>query len=315
MIRATLLLAVMCTVAPLGALAASLSLPAGATLRAEQVVPAGSYAMPVGPWTDATGIDTIDARGSITRQAWRIGGTAMTSYELLLDLRGQLVDEGYQIRFECSTAGCGGFDFRFGTEVIGEPEMHVDLGDFHFLAASKPGDVPDHVSLMVSRSPSAGFVQVVQVGARATTDVEVMTTTKAEPGSALPSAVLTEIGPAMEEIGRYVLADLVFGTGSAELGPGSFTSLEELSDYLRQNPSKRVALVGHTDSEGSLAGNISLSKRRAESVMTRLIEDFGVEPAQLEAEGIGYLAPIASNQTDEGRTRNRRVEAILVSTE
>jgi len=94
-----------------------------------------------------------------------------------------------------------------------------------------------------------------------------------------------------------------------------FTSLTELADYLKANPEKRVALVGHTDAEGSLAGNISLSKRRAASVMDRLINDLGVNPGQLEAEGIGYLAPIASNQTDDGRTRNRRVEAILVSTE
>lgn len=315
MIRTLSFLAVLVTVAPAGALAASLSLPASAELRLEQVEPAGSYAMPVGPWRDGAGIETAAASGSVTWQAWRIGGLAVTSYELLLDLRRQLTETGYDIRFECSTTSCGGFDFRFGTEIIGEPEMHVDLGDFHYLAATRAGEAPDHVSLVVSRSPSAGFVQIVHVGEASARPIEAMTTTKAEPGTALPAALLTEIGPAMETIGRYVLADLVFNTGSAELGPGSFTSLSALARYLEANPSRRVALVGHTDAEGSLAGNVSLSKRRAQSVMSRLVSDFGVDPAQLEAEGVGYLAPIASNQTDEGRTRNRRVEAILVSTE
>lgn len=315
MIQFARLLAVIVAALPLGAGAAELSLPASAELRAESVEPAGRYALPVAPWREDVGVQTERVSGSVTRQAWRIGGTGLTSFEILLDLRRQIVKEGYDIRFECSTQTCGGFDFRYGIEVIGAPEMHVDLGDFHFLAASRPGDIPDHVSLLVSRSPSAGFVQIVQVGALAARPAEPLASTKAEPGAALPAQLASEIGPAMEDIGRFVLADLVFDTGSAELGPGSFTSLQDLADYLNDNPRKRVALVGHTDAAGSLAGNISLSKRRAASVMTRLIEDFGVDQGQLEAEGVGYLAPIASNQTGDGRTMNRRVEAILVSTE
>ena len=177
--------------------------------------------------------------------------------------------------------------------------------------------MPEAVSLLVSRSASAGFVQLIQVGASdtASAPVEPMTSSKAETGAALPALLADDIGTAMESVGRFILADLVFATGSSDLGPGSFTSLTDLAGYLEAHPEKRVALVGHTDAEGSLAGNVSLSKRRAASVKDRLVNDFGVNPAQLEAEGIGYLAPIASNQTDDGRTRNRRVEAILVSTE
>jgi OmpA-OmpF porin, OOP family len=317
MTRLALFLAAAMVAAPLAAAAATISLPAGAILRTESVEPAGTYALPTGPWTEASGVPARARSGKITRQAWRIGGTALSSYQILLNLRLQLTDQGYDIVFECGTEACGGFDFRYGTEVIGEPDMHVNLGDYDFLSASKPGAVPDDVSLLVSRSASAAFVQVVQVGEAAVQAVEAepMTSTKAEPGVALPAGLATEIGPAMEGPGRFVLADLVFATGSSELGPGTFTSLTELADYLKANPTKRVALVGHTDAQGSLAGNISLSKRRAASVMDRLIKDFAVPPAQLEAEGIGYLAPLASNQTEEGRNRNRRVEAILVSTE
>lgn len=317
MSRSALLLAAVLAVAPLAASAATVSLPSGTTLQAETVEPAGGYRMPTGPWAEATGVPAEAVSGKVTRQAWRIGGTGLSSYQLLLTLRTQLADQGYEIRFECTTQDCGGYDFRYGTEVLGEPDMHVNLGDFNFLSAVKPGPEPDVVTLLVSRSASAAFVQVVQVGEAATPDVEVepMTSTKAEPDVALPAVVEEDIGPVMESIGRFILADLVFATGSADLGPGEYTSLTELADYLKANPTKRVALVGHTDAQGSLEGNISLSKRRAASVMDRLINDFGVPAAQLEADGIGYLAPIASNQTDEGRNRNRRVEAILVSTE
>ena len=312
-----LILAALAAGAPLAARAADLSLPSGAALSRETVDPAGVYAMPVGPWRESAGIETRNVEGHVTRQAWRLGGTGLSSFEIFTTLREQLVDDGYSVAFDCEQSACGGFDFRYGTEVIGEPEMHVDLGDYYYLSATRPGNAPDVVSLLVSRSASAGFVQLIQVGAAETAPVVVapMASTKAEPDSAMPSVAPGDIGTAMETIGRFVLADLVFATGSSELGPGSFTSLTELAGYLKAHPGKRVALVGHTDAEGSLAGNISLSKRRAASVVDRLVNDMGVKPGQLEAEGIGYLAPIASNQTDDGRRVNRRVEAILVSTE
>ncbi len=303
-------------IVPVAASAAEVRLPDGASLTVETVELESVYAMPIGAWHEDSAVPTAAMEGRVTRQAWRIGGTGMSSYQILLNLRQQILEAGYDIVFECEDNACGGFDFRFGTDVIGEPDMHVDLGDFQFLSATMP-DRPEAVSLLVSRSTSAGFVQVIQVGEADVTAAAVAPTasTKAEPGAALPATLAGDIGTAMESVGRFILADLVFATGSSDLGPGSFDSLTELADYLKANPEKRVALVGHTDAEGSLGGNISLSKRRAASVMDRLVRDLGVNAAQLEAEGIGYLAPIASNQTDGGRTQNRRVEAILVSTE
>lgn len=299
-----------------GAARAEVLLPDGATLTSEAVELAGAYAMPIGAWSEASAVPTETVEGRVARRAWRLRGTGMSSYQILVNLRQQLLDAGYEVVFECEDRTCGGFDFRFGTEVINEPEMHVDLGDYRFLSAVKPGTA-EVVTLMVSRSASAGFIQVIEVGE---TDVvpapaPPMASTKAEPGTAMPAVLTEDIGSAMEKVGRFILGDLVFATGSADLGPGDYGSLAELAGYLNSHPEKRVALVGHTDAEGSLGGNISLSKRRAASVKDRLVNDFGVSPGQLEAEGIGYLAPIASNQTDDGRTRNRRVEAILVSTE
>ena len=309
--------AALLAVAAGNAAGAELTLPEGATLAREIVDPSSSYAMPTGPWDEAGGVMATEIAGRVTRQAWRIGGTVLTSFEIMATLRGQLARAGYDILFDCKDETCGGFDFRYGTEVIGEPDMHVDLRDFYFAAAQRPGATTDAVSLMVSRSASAGFVQVIAVGDAEAAPVALAPTasTKAEPGAAMPTAVLDDIGEAMETVGRFVMVDLDFATGSAELGPGDYTSLAELAAYLAEHPEKRVALVGHTDAEGSLAGNISLSKRRAASIADRLATKYGVNRDQLEAEGIGYLAPIASNQTDEGRTLNRRVEAILVSTE
>ena len=80
-------------------------------------------------------------------------------------------------------------------------------------------------------------------------------------------------------------------------------------------PARTVARVGHTDSAGGLDGNIALSKQRAGSVLERLVSDYGVSRLQLEAEGMGYLAPVATNLTEDGRNANRRVEVIITSTQ
>jgi OOP family OmpA-OmpF porin len=74
-------------------------------------------------------------------------------------------------------------------------------------------------------------------------------------------------------------------------------------------------LVGHTDATGGLEINISVSRRRAASVVERLVAAYNVPRAQIAAEGVGYLAPRATNLTDAGRTANRRVEAVLVGAE
>ncbi|MBV7408393.1 OmpA family protein [Maritimibacter sp. DP1N21-5] len=302
--------------------AADVRLPDGAVLRSETVEQSGTYALPIGAH-NGDSLPVVRAAGTIMRQAWRIGGTGQSSYQLLVTLRQQLIDDGYDILFECDQKSCGGFDFRFDTDVIREPEMHVDLGDYQFVSAHMPGDSGEYASLLVSRSASAGFVQVIRVSRN---DLRPGTTVAASMGqAAAPEEPQTQVAPgtappadvgaAMEQVGRFVLSDLRFETGSSALGDGRYDSLASLAGYLKANATKRVALVGHTDAEGSLAANIAVSKRRATSVLERLVTDYGVPASQLEAEGMGYLAPLASNQTEEGRTLNRRVEAILVSTE
>lgn len=293
--------------------AVTLDLPANANLEADVTETPGIYEMPIGPWRE-DGMPILSEEGTLHQQAWRIDGAGLTTAQILLPLRAQLTEAGFDILFECQTEGCGGFDFRFATRVMNAPDMHVDLGDFRYLAAERDNDSgTELVSLLISRSAQAGHVQLTRVGPL--TDTRDMASAT---GAALSSTAATPqegLVAELERTGRAVLSDLTFETGSAQLGSGTFASLETLSDYLAANPERRVALVGHTDSVGALEGNIALSRRRAGSVLERLVSDYAVPRRQLEAEGMGYLAPIASNLTDAGREANRRVEVIMLSTE
>ena len=221
----------------------------------------------------------------------------------------QVVAGVFAVLFECAAERWGVVDFRFAIPVLPEPDMHVDLGDYRFLSARR-GTSPDadYVSLLVSRSSDSAYVQMTRVGPTLSSSAPLVT------AQSDPQRVSGSLGDKLIERGKVVLGDVTFKSGSTELGKGNFASLTELASFLKANRDKTVTLVGHTDADGSLAANIALSRQRAQSVMRYMIADLGCNPAQLSADGIGFLSPVASNLTENGRTQNRRVEALLTST-
>lgn len=289
------------------ALAVDLELPPGARILSQRLSPGDSYALPIGAFAQGT-VPHQMFEGRIDRLTWRIDGGSATTLQLMQPLRAQLQNAGYDVIFECRDADCGGFDFRFATEVVPAPDMHVDIRDFRFVSARR--DPTEAISLLVSRSRNAAYVQLIRTG---TMDENRRQSTPDQPAPAPKDGPETGLIASLTRDGHAVLADLEFQSGAAALGAGPFASLAPLASYLKETPGITVALVGHTDSKGQLSQNIALSKRRAEAVRARLIQDYGVPSGQLQAEGMGYLAPIASNLTQQGRETNRRVEVILVS--
>jgi outer membrane protein OmpA-like peptidoglycan-associated protein len=314
-------LAGLCVWVTLGGAAFGLTLDLPASVAGEESrseVP-GSYELPIAGF-DGKAVPTRRFEGALEQRAYRLEAPGMTTLAVLAPLRDQLQAAGYALVFECEARGCGGFDFRFGTEVMPEPDMHVDLQDYRFLSAERGTEA---VSLLVSRSANAAYVQITRISALAPTATPVKTavdldqpevpqgaTTPAAPGA----SDVTGLAAALDTEGSAVLADLVFDSGSASLTAGDYASLAGVAAWLNANPDGTVALVGHTDASGSLAANIALSERRAEAVAEALVRDFSVDPARLAAKGVGYLAPRATNQTEEGRQKNRRVEVVVTST-
>ena len=308
MIRALALLLL-----PLQAGAVTLDMPSNAVLTAEVDEGVGSYDMPTAMWTP-DGLPVLTGTGDVRQQAWRIDVPGLTTQQLLNPLVDQLKDDGFEVLFSCTDDACGGFDFRFATPVLPAPNMHVDLGDYRFIAAQRTleGSV-ELLSLFASRSTTAGYNQIIRVGSA--DDVPVAAPDAPAVRAVSAPTITGDLADSLETNGRFVLSDLAFETGSAQLGEGTFATLDDLAAYLLANPERTVALVGHTDSVGSLDSNIALSKRRAGSVLERLVTSYDVPRRQLDAQGMGYLAPVASNLNDDGREANRRVEVIITSTQ
>ena len=112
------------------------------------------------------------------------------------------------------------------------------------------------------------------------------------------------------ESGTYSTSAITFNSGSAEIKPESYAILKEIADALKSESGKSVAIIGHTDSDGSAELNQRLSEERAQAVMQALQSEFGVTNA-METSGKGASDPIAENSTPTGKANNRRVEFIL----
>ncbi|MBZ4689828.1 MAG: OmpA family protein [Cereibacter sp.] len=293
----------------------TLAFPAPGTVTTDRAEPLTSYRLPVGPWTPA-GVTTRLAEGALEQNAWRIDAPGMTTLQLLDPLRDQLAEAGFKVIFACETDVCGGFDFRYGTDILPEPDMHVDLGDFRYLAAERATpEGPEVLSLLVSRSATAGFAQLTRISPVTTPPPPAITASSKSPEAevaaappATATASATGLGARLDSGGAQPLEDLVFSSSAAALEEGDYASLAELAGYLQSKPERRVMLVGHTDASGSQEANLALSKQRAQSVRQRLIDRFGLAPDRITADGVGALAPRASNLTEAGRTLNRRVE-------
>ncbi|WP_254655935.1 OmpA family protein [Sulfitobacter sp. 20_GPM-1509m] len=294
--------------------AVELTLPTNARETVERNTPLDRYLAPTGAFDYGTGVPTLAIEGEVRRQAWRIASPGLTTLQVLVPLRTQLKSAGFEILLDCDQTSCGGFDFRFNTEVLPAPNMRVNMRAYRFVTAVQgPVSAPSRiVTLMVSTTATAAFVQIIEAGALepeqavATTDEPIQT-----PLTAPETA--TDFDAQLIVDGHVVLQGLEFDTGTSALGKGPFASVKSLADFLLAHPDISVAVVGHTDSVGSQDINVTLSRQRAAAVRQRLIDAYDVDPAQVQAEGMGYLAPIASNLTAEGREQNRRVEAVLLS--
>jgi OmpA-OmpF porin, OOP family len=120
----------------------------------------------------------------------------------------------------------------------------------------------------------------------------------------------TAMASELEKSGRIAIYTLYFDTGKAELKSPSDATIVEIAALLKAQASTKLYVVGHTDNVGALAANTDLSQRRAAAVVGALTAKFSIAAARLKAAGVGPLAPVASNASEDGRAKNRRVELV-----
>lgn len=110
--------------------------------------------------------------------------------------------------------------------------------------------------------------------------------------------------------GKAVIYGVYFDFDKADIKPESKPQLDQIAQLMNDHADLKLTITGHTDNQGSGDNNLKLSQRRADAIVTALVGNYAVMSNRLSAQGMGASSPVASNDTDEGRAKNRRVELI-----
>jgi outer membrane protein OmpA-like peptidoglycan-associated protein len=117
-----------------------------------------------------------------------------------------------------------------------------------------------------------------------------------------------DMADALATKGTVNLYGIYFDVDKTEIKPESAKTLDEIASLLKIDRSLKLEIAGHTDSTGDKEHNLKLSQSRATAVVNALVKKYGIDPARLKANGYGDTKPVAPNNTDDGRAKNRRVE-------
>ena len=110
--------------------------------------------------------------------------------------------------------------------------------------------------------------------------------------------------------GKIALYGVYFDTGKSDIKPESKPQLDEMAKLLDADKTIKVYIVGHTDNQGAVDANVALSQRRADAIAAALVRDYKVDAKRLATKGVASYAPVATNDSDAGRAKNRRVELV-----
>lgn len=124
------------------------------------------------------------------------------------------------------------------------------------------------------------------------------------------AASAESLAGSIKESGKAAVYGIYFDTGKAEIKPESGPAIAEIAKLLKADPKLKLYVVGHTDNVGAFDYNIKLSQARAAAVVSVLVNKNGISGSRLTPFGAGPTSPVASNKTDDGRAKNRRVELV-----
>jgi len=261
------------------------------------------YRMAIGPRAGGK-VESQKLEGKLTRTKYQLTPTERSDLEVMRNYQKALTDAGFEIMFACGTeAECGsGFFYQIIYKINRMPIENVSGSRYLTAKLERPeGDMTVALAVQKRRLPSTK-APTVEV-ALDIIEVEAM-----DVGMELKLA--DEMSREIDADGRAVLYGILFSHDSATITPASSEAIEQIALLMQASPELILLIVGHTDDQGTLDYNVDLSKRRASAVVEALVSRHGIESKRLSAHGVGYLAPAATNSTDQGRGKNRRVELV-----
>jgi OOP family OmpA-OmpF porin len=283
----------------------------GSIIDGYEIQTYNSFSLPTGPTIrDADGemvpSEKVDLEGKITRILYR-GPEGRTTLEIFRNYKSALEQAGFEILFECTDTDCGRLfqwplyrDRKITNTKTSGNAFDVPK-DIRYLAAKKAmSSSTIHMSILIAidniwTKKPVTLLEVIESEAMDTDMVTINADLMAE---------------RIEATGHVSIYGIYFDTNSSAIKEESEPILKEINTLLKQNPSLNLYIVGHTDNQGGYAYNMELSQKRSESVVRSLTEKYGITSSRLTSAGVGFLSPVATNDKEEGRAQNRRVELV-----
>jgi outer membrane protein OmpA-like peptidoglycan-associated protein len=260
-------------------------------------------ALEKGNTKDRSAPEWLVAEGRRTEIRYELPGDR-SSLEVIRNFDASLKAHGFAVVFSCSDADCLSGSLRdlylLGEQLDPSNPVSTSYAQHarYLLAIRDRSDGTDYVSILVGEDQQyrVAFVEVLESKAMETNQIALV---RAEDMQTAFSS-----GTSVNIYGIH------FDFDQATLRPDSKPSVDEIAKVLRARPGLRLKVVGHTDNRGSAGYNLDLSRRRAVAVASVLVQYYGIAPARLDPEGAGMTRPVAPNDREDGRAKNRRVELI-----
>jgi outer membrane protein OmpA-like peptidoglycan-associated protein len=270
----------------------------------------------------------IELEGTLTRLVYVLPEDR-SPLEVLRNYQDVIETAGGEVVFECKTEDCGG-SVQYGADTGGgdmsftqfffyDSDLKMEsfsnascavtsnMTDMRYLTARVPRDAGD-AYVTVQTFQMLDDLYCKALNGRTIAIVHVLEPKQRDKKMVVVEA--KEMGDTLSASGSISLYGIFFDFDKADIKPESEPTLKEIAKLLADEPGLAVIVVGHTDNKGAFDYNVDLSAKRAAAVKKALASQYGVDASRLTAAGAGMMAPVASNDTDEGRAKNRRVGLV-----
>lgn len=242
--------------------------------------------------------DSLSLTGDISLHTYTVNN--VSTLKVMENYRSAIEDLGFDIGYECALEACGGSELSEeigGRIAVNESVYNYYRKPYYFVAQK---DAPQgSITLALFFGGDGGDVRVQQA------IVEEKGTQKD-----LVKVDADQLYQDIQQSGKALVYGIYFDTDSAAVKPESADALQAISTLLESHPELNLYVVGHTDDTGEGDYNLNLSSRRAAAVVDVLKTEYSLENSRLEPAGVGPYAPVAGNESDQGRRLNRRVELV-----
>ncbi len=257
------------------------------------------FTLPLGEVVDEKFTKSQPLEGKITRIVY-VAPAGRSVLEVFRNYQGALKKGGFETFFTCGPQGCGSSIANAYANSGDNADYWGPEHGIHYISAKlarQEGDV--YVSLLVDDQ-----------GPDSRTDAELYVIEVKPMESGLITVDAASLANDINRTGHASVYGIYFDTGKADVKPESAATLSEIAKLLQGDPTLKLYVVGHTDNQGALDLNMDLALRRAQAVLAALTTKYAVPATRLKAYGCGPYAPVASNDSEDGRAKNRRVELV-----